>query len=164
MLQIWLQLLAPRFGERAFSPSASAVHPHIRGHSITSGDLGGLCSLHGYFLSCQVSLYSFQLVITYCSASQLVSYVQASSFVRRSVCPDSVRSPVCLSANPPCALALSPPWCGWWTGEEGELADEGGDRLGAGAGARRSELGRRWAEGNEAVEGAGTEGGWRGPQ
>ena len=101
MLQIWLQLLAPRFGERAFSPSASAVHPHIRGHSKTPGDLCGLCSLHGYFLSCQVSLYSFQLVITYCSASQLVSYVQASSFVRRSVCPDSVHLSVSLFVSEP---------------------------------------------------------------
>ena len=102
MLQIWLQLLAPLwFGERAFSPSASAAHPHIRGHSVTSGDLGGLCSLHGYFLSCQVSLYSFQLVITYCSASLLVSYMQASSFVRRSVCPDSVHLSVSLFVSEP---------------------------------------------------------------
>ena len=102
MLQIWLQLLAPLwFGVRALSPSASAANPHIRGHSITSGDLGGLCSLHGYFLSCQVSLYSFQLVITYCSASLLVSYMQASSFVRRSVCPDSVHLSVSLFVSEP---------------------------------------------------------------
>ena len=167
MLQIWLQLLAPRFGERAFSPSASAVHPHIRGHSKTPGDLCGLCSLHGYFLSCQVSLYSFQLVITYCSASQPASQLRASKFVRPSVGLSRLRSPVRQSVCQRTHRALSPSRP---LGVAGGLAKRGSrptreeTDLELELGARRSERGRRWAKGNKAAEGAGTEGGWRGPQ
>ena len=120
-------------------------------------------------------LPSFSLFFSACDYllfSQPASQLHASNLVRPSVGLSRLRSPVRQSVCQRTHRALSPSRPlgvagglakreSWPTREETDL------ELELELGARRSdssERGRRWAEGNKAAEGAGTEGGWRGPQ